>query len=119
MLMYNLLEYSKNYTMTSGNLWNYYRDEIDDVNDNNSQGKSFQCKTEIAGKTPALPLQSGNPGDADQPVQTPVPSLNVEVAIPLKYLSIFWRSLDLPLINCEVELELSWANDSVFVSQVT
>ena len=41
MLMYNLLEYIQNYSMTLENLWNYYRDENDDVDDNASDGKSF------------------------------------------------------------------------------
>ena len=42
-----------------------------------------------------------------------VPALNVEVTIPLKCLSNFWRFLDLPLINCEIELDLSWTKDCV------
>ena len=42
MTMYNLLEYSQNYSMASGNLSNYCRDEIDNVNDNASGGKSFK-----------------------------------------------------------------------------
>ena len=41
------------------------------------------------GETPERLPQSGNPGDVDQPAQLPVPSLNVEVTIPLKYLSNF------------------------------
>ena len=45
MLMCNLLQYSQNYSTTSGNLWNYYRDEIADVDDNASDGKSFKYKT--------------------------------------------------------------------------
>ena len=49
MSMYNLLEYSQNYSMTSGSLWNYYRYEIDDVNDNASDGKSFKYKTKVVG----------------------------------------------------------------------
>ena len=49
MLMYNLLEYSLNYSVTLGKLWNYYRDEIDDVDDNASDGKSFKYKTKIVG----------------------------------------------------------------------
>ena len=99
--MYNLLEYSQNYFMTTGNLWNYDRDEIDDVDDNASDDKSFEYKTKIVGNTPERP---GNEGDANRP---PVPTLNVEVTIPLKCLGNFWRSLDLPLINCEIELDLS------------
>ena len=52
---YNLLEYSQNCFMTSLRLWNYYRDEIDDVDDNASDGKSFECKTKIVGKAPQRP----------------------------------------------------------------
>ena len=55
MPMYNLPEYSQNYSMTSGSLWNYYRDEIDDVHNNNSGGKSFKYKTKIVGQTPERP----------------------------------------------------------------
>ena len=51
MPMYYLLEYSQNYSITSGSLWNYYRDEIDDVDYNASDGKSFKYKTKIVGKT--------------------------------------------------------------------
>ena len=47
MPMYNLLEYSQNYSMTSGSLWNYYRDKIDDVDDNASDDKSFEYKTKM------------------------------------------------------------------------
>ena len=50
MSMYDLLEYSQNYSMISGRLWNYYRDKINDVDD-----KSFKYKTKIAGKTPERP----------------------------------------------------------------
>ena len=87
--------------MTSGSLWNYYRDEIDDVDDNDSDVKSFKCKTKIKRKTLERPTQPGNQGDANRPPQPAVPTLNVAVTILLKYLSHFWRFLDLPLINCE------------------
>ena len=46
--------------------------------------------------------KTGNPEDADRPAQPPVLTLNVKVTIPLKCLSNFWRSLDLPLINVEI-----------------
>ena len=52
MLMYNMLEYSQNYSMTSVSLWNFYRDEVDDVDDNAPDGKLFNYKTKIVGKTP-------------------------------------------------------------------
>ena len=57
MPMYNLLEYSKNYSKTSGSLWNYDRDGLtDETNDNNDpkknviSSKSFKCKTSITEK---------------------------------------------------------------------
>ena len=55
MVMYNLLEYSQNYSMTSESLWSCCRDKIDDVYDNASDGKSFKYKTKIVGKTPKRP----------------------------------------------------------------
>ena len=62
MPIYNLLEYSENYSLTSGSLWNYYSDEVNDsadVNDNNfrikdnktTTSKSFEYKTKIIGST--------------------------------------------------------------------
>ena len=89
MPMYNLLEYSKNYRKTTGSLWNYYRDQPSDPLSTNSE--SFKYKTSIVGKTPQ---------DNDS-------LTNVEVVIPLKYLSNFWRNLDNPLINCKVEIILT------------
>ena len=47
--------YSQNHVMTSGSLWYYYRDEINDVDDNAWDGKSFKYKTKIIGKTEARP----------------------------------------------------------------
>ena len=51
MPFYNMLEYSHNYSMTLESLWNYYRDELNDVNGNISNSKSFEYKTKIVGKT--------------------------------------------------------------------
>ena len=64
MPMYNLLEYSQNYSITSRSLWNYYRDEIDGIDCNAADSKSFKYKTKIMGKSPE---QTGNEGDADRP----------------------------------------------------
>ena len=61
MSMYNLLEYSNSYSMASKILWNYYRDGIDGVADNASQGKSFEYKTKIIGKTPERPPRAVEP----------------------------------------------------------
>ena len=95
MLMYNLLEYSKNYRKTTGSLWNYYRDEPSNPLSSNSE--SFKYKTSIVGKTPE---------DNDS-------LTNAEVVIPLKHLSNFWSALNIPLINCEVELILTWSKNCV------
>ena len=109
--MYNLLEYSPNYSMSSRSLWSYYRNEIDDVDDNASDGKSFEYDTKTVGKTPQRPAQPGNQGDLNRPPQPPV-----EVTIPLKYHIDFWISLDLSWINCEIELDLSWTKDCVLIN---
>ena len=71
MPMHYLLEYNQNYSMTSGSLWNYYRDEIVDVDDNALDGKSINYKTKIVGKTPRRP---DRPSQLPQP---PVPAINV------------------------------------------
>ena len=63
-------------------------------------------------RTPKRLTQPVNPVDTEQTVQL-VPSLNVKVTITLKYLSKFWISFHLLLINCEVELDLSWTKDCV------
>ena len=94
MPMYNLLEYSKNYRKRTGSLWNYYRDEPSDLLSTNSE--SFKYKTSIAGKT----LNNDSLTDA-------------EVVVPLKHLSNFWRNLDIPLINCEVKIILTWSKNCV------
>ena len=100
MPMYNLLEYSKSYKKTTGSLWNYYRDETSNPLSSNS--KSFKYKTSITGKTYNIGV--GEEGYDPNKVR----KKETEVVIPLKYLSNFWRSLNISLINCEVELILTW-----------
>ena len=105
MPMYNLLEYSKNYRKTTGSLWNYYRDEPSDPLSSNSE--SFKYKTSITGNT-------YNIGDGEEGYDANKVGKNeTEVVIPLKHLSNFWRSLNIPLINCEVELILTWSKNCV------
>ena len=58
MPMYNLIEYSDNYSKTSGSLWQYYKD---DPNDNIIDSESFKSQVKITGKTPAV----GNTKDVD------------------------------------------------------
>ena len=103
--MYNLLECSKNYRKTTGSLWNYYRDEPS--NPLSSDSESFKYKTSIQGNT--YNVGAGEEGyDANK-----VGKNETEVVIPLKYLSNFWRSLNIPLINWEVELILTWSKNCV------
>ena len=108
MPMCNMLEYSQNYSMTSGGLWNYYREEIDDADDKASDGKSFKYKTKLIGKTEARPQRPTQDGPDPQPNQPPILPLNTKAVVPLKYLSNFWRSLSFPLTNYEIELYLKW-----------
>ena len=110
MPLYNLLEYSKNYRKTTGGLWNYYRDEPNsgiggennNVNYSIKDSKSFDYKTRITRKLEVI-------NETNDP----------EIAIPLKYLSKFQRSLDTPLINCEINIILKWSENCVLTSKAT
>ena len=103
--MYNLIEYSDNYEKTTGSLRKYCKD-IPARNDNNeivvfrrnNLTDSFNFKVKFTGRT-------GNNGTKD-----------VETMVPLKYLSNFWRTLEMPLINCEVNLILTWSSTCVLIS---
>ena len=121
MLMYNLLEYSKNYRKTTGSLWNYYRDESSDPLSSNSE--SFKYKTSITGNTynvdEKITDDDGNEVDNPKYDANKVGKNETEVVIPLKHLSNFWRSLNIPLINCEVELILTWSKNCVLADMTT
>ena len=105
MPMYNLIEYSGNYSKTSGSLWQYCKD-IPGLNNDNAivdftnanLTDSFNSKAKVTGQT-------DDNGTKD-----------VEIMVPMKYLSNFWRTLEMPLINCEVNLILTWSKDCVIVS---
>ena len=111
MPMYNLMEYSDNYSKTSGSLRQYCR-EIAAVNDNSdivdfngaNSTDSFNFKTKITGESAA----DNNNGNIAGRV-------NVEIMVPLKYLSNFWRTLEMPLIYCEIELILDWSADCIMI----
>ena len=92
MAMYNLIEYNDNYSDTSGSLWQFKRDKTEEdvdltVDDNHisNNSSSFKCKSSL-----------------------PANRNHIKIAVPLKCLSNFWRSLEIPLINCKVELSLTW-----------
>ena len=95
--MYNLLGYSKNYRKTTGSLWNYYRDEPSNPLSSNSD--SLKYKINIIGKTPE---------DNDS-------LTDLKVVVPLKHLINLWRAINIPSINCKIELILTWSNKCVLV----
>ena len=104
MPMYNLLEYSKNYRKTVGSFYNYYRDELSDDADNDNHtniqvvnSKAFRCKTKITESTNNVVVADANMEGTQK----------VELGVPLKYLGNFSRSLNMPLISCEVSLEVT------------
>ena len=110
MPMYNLLEYSKNYRKTTGRLWNYKRDEpnstigVNKITHSISNSESFDYKANF--------MENGV-------TQNNLTKNDVKVVVPLKHLSNFWRHLDIPLINCEVELILTWFKNCVLMDSST
>ena len=90
--MYYLTEYSDNYSDSSGSLWKFKSDDITNNADvTNDNAPSFKYKANLIGNTEANGTKNG-----------------VKIAVPLTYLSNFCRSLEMPLINCKVELPLKW-----------
>ena len=107
--MYNLLEYSKNYLKTTGSLCNYYRGEPNSgvnggINYSIMDSKSFDYKVNF--------IKNGV-------TQGNLTKNDVKIVVPLTYLSNFWRSLNIPLINCETELILTWFTNCVLISKAT
>ena len=102
MPMYNLIEYSENYQDSSATLYQYKRDEPPEANAINDlttdTSSSFKYKVSLLGN----PVVANN-----------IARINVKVVIPLKYLSNFFRSLEIPLINCKIKLNLTWKKECV------
>ena len=102
MPMYNLIEYSDNCQDSLATLYQYKRDEppendaVADLTADNSS--SFKHKVSLLGS----PVAANN-----------IARTNVKVAVPLKYFSNFFRSLEMPLINCKIKLNLTWKNECV------
>ena len=101
MPMYNLIEDSDDYSDTSESLWGFKRDDVVNNADvtNNDHAPSFKYKASLTTNTEANVTKKG-----------------VKIAVPLKYLSNFWRSLEMPLINCKVELSLKWIENCVLTT---
>ena len=110
MPMYSLHEYSKNYRKTTGSLWNYYRDEpsstigANNITHSILNSESFDYKGNF--------MENGVTHDN-------LTKNDVKVVVPLKHLSNFWRHLDMPLINCEVELILTWFKNCGLIDKST
>ena len=103
MPMYNLIEYSDNYQDSSATLYQYKRDEPPEAdpipNLAADYSSSFKYKVSLL----------DNPALAGA-----IAKRSVKVVVPLKYLSIFFRSLEMPLINCKIKLNLTWKKECVF-----
>ena len=101
MPMYNLIECSDNYSSTSGSLWQFKRGE---QNMNNGNPDNVSTADSVSFKYKSTILE--NP-TADGALK------NAKIVVPLKYLSNFWRSLEMLLINCKIQLELNWTKNCV------
>ena len=97
MSMYNVVEYSPNYSETIRSLQFYSKNDFNADIANTDNFKSFEYKTNL----------SENTENQTAPNQANGILKNATIILPLKYLSNFWRSLEIPLINCKVELKLN------------
>ena len=101
-------------------MWNYYRDELSDDTNEIVNSESFKYKASITGSTYNIVARINNA--EGNVVNSPVYDANksgkkeVEIAVPLKYLSNFWSASKIPLINCEVSLILTWSKECVITS---
>ena len=102
-------------------MWNYYRDEPNNppaANYNSDcikKSDSFKYKSSITGKTSNANQEDGENTEQGNTETTK----NLKIVVPLKYLSNFWRTLDMPLINCEVSLTLTWSENCVLTDITT
>ena len=104
--MYNLIEHGNSYSKTSGNLWQYYRDEsalndnggIIDISDANNNSALFKFKQKLTGYT-------RNNGTKD-----------AQIMVTLKYQRNFRKAYEMALINCEINLFLTWSANEIIVA---
>ena len=99
MPMYNLLEYSDNYQNSTGSLHQFKRDEPLDDNANVANNT-----TNLVYKSKLIKVNNVNNVN------------NVQLVVSLKYVRNFFRSLELPLVNCKIDLELTWHKDCIISS---
>ena len=105
MPMYNLIEYSDNYSDMSGSLWQFKRDKVPANNADLTIDNSQSCKNKAA-----VVEKTANQKDGKSFVK------NAKIVVPLKYLSNFWRSMEMPSIHRKVFLELNWTEDCILSS---
>ena len=94
MFMYNMLQYSDNYADSSGSLWHFKRDEQNITDAGNPANVTKAGSSSFKNKSSYIENKNG-----------------ATIAVPLKYLSNFFRSLEMPLINSKIHLELSWTKN--------
>ena len=87
MLMYNLIAYSDNYSGTTARLWQYHKDK---PRSPITESYSLKLKSRLVASTNEHGI------------------INLEIALSLKYLSNFWRTIEMCLINCEINLIVTW-----------
>ena len=103
MPMYNLIEYSSNYFATTESLWFYSKDEVANLNANIANTDNFRC-FKYKAKLLETTVAQATPNNCIGILK------NATVAVPLKYLSNFCRSLKMQFISFKVELKLKWTN---------
>ena len=97
MRMYNLIEYSDNFSESTGTLWNFMRNETNGYNAITIDNlKSYNYKQVVTGDNGVLN--------------------DINITVPLKYLSNFFRSLEMPLINCKLVVELNWKKQCILTT---
>ena len=112
-----MIEYSSNYSETTGRLWFYSKDEATAFNAdiaNTDYFKSFKYKAKLLRNTVAKLLE--NTGVQPAPNQTNTMFKYATVAVLLKYLRNFWKLFEMLLINCKVELTLMWTKYRVLLA---
>ena len=110
MPMHSLVEYSDNYSKTSAFLWRYCREKPATIINNNILEIADLTEanlTDLFNRKVKLTDQTGDNGTKD-----------FEIMVPLKYLSNFCRTLELSLINCEINVDLNWPEKFVMVANV-
>ena len=105
MPMYNLIEHIDNYSKTSGSLWQYCKDILAVDNNNAVVNFAENNLTDLFNYKVKITAQTGDDG-----------TKNVEIMVRLKYLNNFRRTLEMPLISCEINFILTWSTNCVIVS---